>query len=298
MNLNFTPPRIIETEVYARLPEEYRQPCRTEWADANKRGAPIDSFLEGPCLDAAGNLYLVDIPFGRIFRLAPGPQWHLVVQYDGWPNGMKVAPDGHLIVADYRRGLLRVDPASGRVEPLLARRNSESFKGLNDLFLARDGGIYFTDQGQTGLHDPTGRVFRLHRGGQLDCLLANVPSPNGIVLDAQERTLFVAATRANNVWRAPLLDDGSVSKVGAFCTLFGTSGPDGLAMDRDGNLLVAHASLGHVFVYSRHGELTHAIRSCAGSATTNLAIADDGRTVFVTESESGCVLRARLPHAG
>jgi hydroxymethylglutaryl-CoA lyase len=53
-------------------------------------------------------------------------------------------------------------------------------------------------------------------------------------------------TRANQVWRAPLLPDGSVSKMGAFRTFFGTSGPDGLAATADGGLVVAHASLGRV----------------------------------------------------
>ena len=73
------------------------------------------------------------------------------------------------------------------------------------------------------------RVYRLRATGQLDYLLANVPSPNGIVLDVAERVLFVAATRGNEGWRVPLQADGGVSKVGRFLTLSGTSGPDGLA---------------------------------------------------------------------
>src|SRR3546814_6709308 len=64
--------------------------------------------------------------------------------------------------------------------------------------------MYFTDQGLTGLHDPTGRVLRLRADGRLDCLVDTVPSPNGIVLDREEAHLFVAVTRANQVWRIPL----------------------------------------------------------------------------------------------
>ena len=55
---------------------------------------------------------------------------------------------------------------------MLARRNSERFKGPNDLVFARNGDLYFTDQGQTGPHDPMGRVYRLRPAGRLNCLLA------------------------------------------------------------------------------------------------------------------------------
>jgi len=122
--------------------------------------------------------------------------------------------------------------------PVLASRNSESFRGCNDLHLASNGDIYFTDQGQTGLHDPTGRVYRLTRDGRLDCLIDTGISPNGLVLDPNEAVLFVAMTRDNAVWRMPLMKDGSVSKVGRFCSMFGPSGPDGMTMDGQGRLLV------------------------------------------------------------
>ena len=84
-----------------------------------------------------------------------------MAEYDGEPNGLKIAKDGRIVITDYRHGLMMLDPRSGKVSPLLERRWSESFKGVNDLVFARNGDIYFTDQGQTGMHDPTGRVYRL-----------------------------------------------------------------------------------------------------------------------------------------
>ena len=74
------------------------------------------------------------------------------------------------------------------------------------------------------------------------------------MLDPAETVLFVAMTRDNAVWRMPFMKDGSVSKVGRFCSTFGPSGPDGLTMDQAGRLFVAHASLGHVFVFAPNGE--------------------------------------------
>jgi gluconolactonase len=290
MNWNSAPP-VIGTAIHTTMPQTLRRHEVTEWSRANKGGAVVDSFIEGPCFDPHGNLYIVDIPHGRIMRISPELEWSVVAEYDGEPNGLAWHPDGRVLIADYKNGILALDPASGAVTPVIARRNSERFKGPNDLVVASNGDLYFTDQGQTGLHDPTGRVYRLRPDGHLDCLISNGPSPNGLVLSPDEKVLFVAMTRDNSVWRLPLLADGSTSKVGRFAQFYGVSGPDGLTMDRDGNLFVAHASLGAVFVLNPHGEGLATIESCAGRTITNVTFGGAHRsTLFITDSSSGSVL--------
>lgn len=280
-----------EMAVWQRMPDEFRRPRVTPWSMAQAQGRAVDGFLEGPCFDAHGNLYVVDIPHGRIFRIAPTGRWSVVAEYDGEPNGLALHPAGrHLYVADYRNGILRVEIATGAVEPVLARRNGERFKGPNDLVFAGNGDLYFTDQGQTGLHDPTGRVYRLSPCGRLDVLVDNGPSPNGLVLAPDESALFVAMTRDNAVWRVPLFADGGTAKVGRFCGFFGVGGPDGLAMDTTGTLFVAHVSLGAVFVVTPEGETVRRYRSPLGKATTNIAFAPGGCQAFVTESATGTIL--------
>jgi gluconolactonase len=296
----FATPENIETEIFARLPDQFRTLRPTAWSEANRGGRPVACFLEGPAFDRAGNLYVVDIPFGRVFRIGPDGIFHLVAEYEGEPNGLKIHSDGRIFIADYRNGIMLLDPARGAVSPLIERRWSERLKGPNDLFFAANGDLYFTDQGQTGLHDPTGRVFRWHEGGRLEQLIGTVPSPNGLVMNAEETILYVAVTRANAVWRMPLMPDGTVSKVGVFVQLSGSlGGPDGMALDAEGNLAVAHAGLGAVWVFSRLGEPLYRVRSCTGIHTTNLAYGDaDGRDLYITESETGTILRARMPVAG
>jgi gluconolactonase len=294
-----TPPRLIETKIFSAMPGEFRRKVRTDWADANRPGAPTDCFIEGPSFDADGNLFIVDIPFGRIFKISPDKKWSLVIEYEGWPNGLKIDAKGRILVADYMHGIMELDARAGKMLPVLTARNSESFKGCNDLHIASNGDIYFTDQGQTGLHDPTGRVYRLRTSGQLDCLINTGISPNGLVLDASESVLFVAMTRDNAVWRAPLMKDGSVSKVGRFCSTFGPSGPDGMTMDKAGRLFVAHASLGHVFVFAPNGEMIARIKSCAGHSCTNVAIGGEKRDrLYITESVTGTVLVADISLLG
>jgi gluconolactonase len=138
----------------------------------------------------------------------------------------------------------------------------------------------------------------LREGRFLDCLLSNVPSPNGIALDASGRVLFVAVTRANAVWRGPLLPDGTTTKVGAFRTFFGASGPDGMAVDIENRLVVAHASLGGAFVLNARGEITHFVKSPAGATVTNVAFRPGTSKLVMTESESGSLLEADLPSPG
>jgi gluconolactonase len=289
------PPKTVQTRVFSAMPDGLRRAGRrSAWGDANKPGQSVDSFIEGPCFDESGELLVVDIPYGRIFGISPSGDWRLVAEYDGEPNGLARHPDGRILIADYRKGLLALDVGTGRIDTVLARRNAESFKGLNDVVVGRSGAIYFTDQGQTGLHDPTGRVYRLNPDGRLDCLLSNGPSPNGLALNHEETVLFVAMTRDNAVWRVPLLNDGSTAKVGRFCSLFGTSGPDGLALDGAGHLLVAHASLGHIFAFAPNGECVALFKSCAGPTCTNVTISPAGDAIFVTESASGAVMKANL----
>lgn len=296
----FAPPEDIHAEEFLRLPDKYRRAGVPEWSKINKGNAPTDCFLEGPAFDAAGNLVFVDIPYGRIFRADPAGNVDLVAEYDGEPNGLKVMADGSYLVADYKHGVMAIDPATGVATPHCTRHRLEAFKGCNDLCVAADGTVWFTDQGQTGWQDPTGRVFRLKPDGALELFLSGIPSPNGLVLSLDEKILYVAVTRANAVWRAPIMPDGAASKVGTIIQLSGgLGGPDGLAMTADGGLVVAHAGLGSVWVFDPIGQPLYRVRCSAGLFTTNIAFGGgDNRDMFVTESSSGTIMKARLPVAG
>ena len=297
----YPPPRDVATEIWSSMPDELRITNRASaWAEANKPGQPVDSFLKGPSFDRDGNLWVVDIPWGRIFKISPSKEWTLVTEYEGWPNGLKIHRDGRVFIADYRRGILVLNPDRREVEPLLSHRYSESFHGCNDLFFASNGDLYFTDQGQSGLHQPDGRVYRLSTDGRLECLIANAPSPNGLVMNESETILYVAMTRGNAIWRLPLMLDGGVSKVGLFIQLSGgLGGPGGLALDAEGGVVIAHAGNATVWVFSRMGEPLYRARCTEGDAITNIAYGGEGnRDLFICDSTCGHILRARLDVPG
>ena len=297
----FRPLEKIKAEVYTSMPAKFRKKSRTAWSDPNRQGAEVECFLEGPSFDRQGNLWIVDIPFGRIFRISPKQEWELIIQYDGWPNGLKFHKDGRAFICDYKKGLLALDPKTGKLDTVLETAYSEGFKGLNDLHFASNGDLYFTDQGQTGIADPTGRVYRLGANGALDRLCDNVPSPNGITLSTTEKHCYVGVTRSNSVWRLPIMADGSVSKTGVAVQLSGgAAGPDGIEMDAENGLLVCHLGVGiwrfdanmlptHL-VYA-DGPHHHHLDNCAFGGP-------DLKSLYITEALSGDILMAKMPVAG
>jgi gluconolactonase len=156
----FATPRIIESRVFARVPDA--------------------KLLEGPSFDRAGNLYVVDIPNGRIFRISP----------DGRPKrspSTTASPTGSRSTGTAASS----SPTTSRVSSGSTRQRGA--KGLNDLLFSRNGDLYFTDQGESDLRDLSGRLYCLRADGRLDCLLDNVSSPNGLVLTPDESILYLAA---------------------------------------------------------------------------------------------------------
>jgi len=297
----FAPPPVIDTRVFARLPDELRLSDRsTEWSRLRETGN-LHSFLEGPSFDRAGNLYCVDICHGRIFRISTKGQWDVFAQYEGHPNGLKIHKDGRIFVADAKLGILSFDPVTGKRTTVVADAGGKPFAGVNDLVFADNGDLYFTDPGASGLESPFGRVFRMRCSGELDLLLDGLPVPNGLVLSAEQDVLYLAVTRSQQILRMLLLPlYPRVSKAGVFVQLSGgLAGPDGMAMDVQGNLVVAHAGFGTVWMFSCLGEPLARIRSCAGIRTTNLAFGGpDRKRLYVTEAEHGVILEAELAVPG
>jgi gluconolactonase len=296
----FAAPPVLESKVFAKIPDKLSKAGgRSSWLDVQFAGAPLGSFLEGPSFDREGNLWVTDIPWGRLFKITPQGEVSVGAEYDGEPNGLKFHKDGRGFITDYKNGIMVFDPRSGQVEPYLDRRLLERFKGVNDLTFASNGDLYFTDQGQTGMQDPTGRLYRLRADGRLDRLLDSVPSPNGLVLGLDEGIVYLCVTRDNAIWRVPLMKDGTASKVGAFIRMSGGTGPDGMAIDEAGNLAVCHVGLGVVWLFSPLGEPLYRIKSAAGLLTTNCAYGGkDNKTLFITESRTGTVLCVDLPVPG
>lgn len=296
----YDPPQAVKTEIFAVMPDKYAQSGPYPGKIGSHYARPqvgVDFYLEGPAFDRHGNLYFTDVPHGRIFRMTPSGAIDLAAEYDGEPNGLKVHRDGRIFIADYHHGIMTLDPASGKVTPFLDFRPAENFKGLNDLFFAGNGDLYFTDQGKTGLHDPTGRVYRYTAAGSLQCLIETLPGPNGLVLSPDETILYVGC-RANTIWWQPLYDPRPTARVGTFAMMPGFGTPDGMAVDEAGNVLCAQMNMGVIWVFNPIGLPIYRIETCSSDKLSNMAYGGpDRKTLFILDGK-GKILTAKMPFSG
>ncbi|MBV8169110.1 MAG: SMP-30/gluconolactonase/LRE family protein, partial [Alphaproteobacteria bacterium] len=77
----FATPPVIQAEVFARVPDQ----LRVKTNPRRQSRVPRDCFLEGPSFDRAGNLYVVNIPYGQVFRISPQGDFVVIAEYDGEP---------------------------------------------------------------------------------------------------------------------------------------------------------------------------------------------------------------------
>ncbi len=291
----FAPPELIPTTLVTRLPESLHVSGRD-----HSRYGKRKHYLEGPAVARDGTLFFCDVPGGRILRMGAGGEISVFLEYDGEPNGMKIHCDGRMFIADNRNGIVWIDPDTKNITRFVDRVHNERMRGPNDLVFADNGDLYFTDQGNSDLMKPHGRIVRAKPDGSAEILLTDIPSPNGIALNLDQTFLYVAVTRSNCVWRSAISSDGRIDRTGVFIQLSGGGGPDGMAVDQNDNLIVAHSGFGCAWVFDAKGEPLYRLQACTGGlGVSNLSFGGpDHKTLYLTESSTGSILSARMPVAG
>jgi gluconolactonase len=280
-----------------RLPEDYRHMGEpSAWAKMTRSDQPMHSFLEAAFFDAAGNLWLSDVPYGRVFKVSPEGDWSLAHQIDGEPHAMRIAPDGRHIAVDYRHGLIELTGQSD-FNVLSTGLESQPYLGLSDMNYAPDGALWFTDSGRTSLSDPKGRVYCLSPDGVLRLVLDCVPYSNGICFSPDGAWVYVAATRANQVWRfSSNLPTTGQPMVGVFLQLSGGLGPDGLATNEKGWLTVAQAQAGRAYVFDALGDPIAEVCLPEGLWTTSVTFhPDDQSKLYIVDAQTGTIFVANIP---
>ena len=238
-----------------------------------------------------GALYLSDFVHNgrfpsRIRRFTPPDGWETAVE-DSGSNGLALDHEGHLIAATHdRKQVARVDLGDGARTALVSTFEGAPFNSPNDLAVAADGTLYFTDPDYQRKAAPGGqprtRVYR-HQSGTTTVVDDSLRNPNGIALSPDGTTLYVAGgTEDGDVLRAYALRNGVPGKGRDLARI---SGGDGLAVDCLGNLYVTEHGEQRVRVFSPTGEVLATIRVDAN--ITNAAFGGaDRRTLFLTGAAS------------
>ncbi|WP_448090683.1 SMP-30/gluconolactonase/LRE family protein [Pseudomonas azerbaijanoccidentalis] len=283
---------VAQSKVLTRLPESLHYTGEpTLWTQVTRPGMRLHSFLEGLIIGSDGRMYLTDVPHGRIFSISPdGTQWTEIIKYDGEPHGLAFHSDHEIVITDYRRGLLLLNLNSGTLTSLCSVFNTENFRGLSDLVTDQDGAIWFTDSGRSSLSDPTGRLFRYSPEGELRCVLDNIPYPNGVAISADGSSVLLAVTRCNAVWKlARKLPPFGQPMVGTYLQLSGGLGPDGVAVSVSGQLAVAHAQAGAVWLFDAVGQVQARVQTPGGMWTTSVRFSADGKTLYIVDAQTGSI---------
>lgn len=168
---------------------------------------------EDVALDADGHIY-AGFEDGRIIQLKPdGTQPHTFADTGGRPLGLAFDPTGNLIVADAIKGLLSIDK-SGTVKVLVTEAGGAKFGCLNDLDVAADGTIYFTEASNKFPmskftndileHQPNGRFLSYDpKTQQTQTILNGIYFANGVAVSPDQSFVLVAETglyRVVRIW--------------------------------------------------------------------------------------------------
>jgi gluconolactonase len=231
----------------------------------------VPNYCEGVVFDHAGNGY---ISHGEVItKFTPGGK-HAVWAKTGAPNGHKVLADGsHLVCDGSQHAVLRLD-ADGKV---IGKASSEcdgvKLRAPNDLCLDPKGGFYFTDPGDSDDKKMIGTIHFVDAAGKTHLVAKQLAFPNGIVLRADGKTLLVAESKRNRILAYAVTAPGKVGPLVVFADLPKKAGeqidnqPDGMCLDADGNLYVAHYGMKQVQVLDKDGNVIR--RYPGGNLTTS-----------------------------
>jgi gluconolactonase len=256
-----------------------------------------DKFLEGPNFDKDGNLWMVGLRSGEVLKVTPAGQCSVAGKTGGFPGGARFDKAGKLLITD-RVGLLSYDTATNTPSPIKNRFGNQNMRGLNDLVVDKDGGIYFTEPYGSSAVRPNGRVFYQpgDRTKDVTVIGDTFAFPNGVMLSPDEKTLYVGEYAINRITAIPMVNSGQVNDAGVpwvFAYMSGGVGPDGMVVDVEGNLYVAHYKAGQVVVYNPNGFPISYIRmpSDAGQWVTNVVL-HNGH-LYITEASKNEVWRVK-----
>jgi len=253
-------------------------------------------FTEGPAADKDGNVFFSDIPNQRIHKLDVATGKISVWCADsGRANGLMFDAEGRLLACEGgRRRLVRYE--DGKPKMLAERWKDKRLNSPNDLAIDAQGGVYFTDPRygkQDGREIDIEAVYYVLADGKVEQVVVDIKKPNGILLSKDKKTLYVAASRAKEIWSFAVKSPGKLAKGAKFASMDteARGGPDGMTLDETGNVYAA--GQGAIWVWDAKGKRIDKIDF--PEAPANCAFGGkDGKTLYVTARTSLYRLRMRV----
>jgi len=239
-------------------------------------------FTEGPAADGDGNLYFVDVPASKIFKLdVASGKVSTFVEDSGKASGLAFGGDGQLYAAQNgTRAIVKYD-AEGK-----ATKVADDID-VNDLAVTRHNEIYITDP-------KNHRVWYISASGEKKIVDEGIERPNGVTLWPDQKTLVVADSASDHLYAFRVNADGTLAARQPYYTLQLTSAAviagkkasaaDGLKVDSSGRVYCA--SEAGLQVFDTQGRLSGVIAKPQAKFLSNVAFGGpQGNTLFVTSSD-------------
>ncbi len=252
------------------------------------------AFTEGPAVSPDGQVFFTDQPNDRIYVWDETKGIELWSEDTGRSNGMYFNADGQLVsCADLQNQLVYFDSDKKR-HVLFENYEDKHLNGPNDLWIAPNGDIYFTDpyyhrnywqEGHAQVQD-IGGVYHLSRDGIVTRVIDDYKQPNGIIGTPDGKTLYVADINDRKIWRYEIQPDGMLTGK----TFFAPNGSDGMTIDNRGNI---YLTMGKVWVYSPDGKLIQEIE--VPESPSNVCFGGKERDIlFITARSSVYTLKMNV----
>lgn len=280
-------------------------------------------FPEAPLVMTDGTLWLTEVIGGTLVRIDPDGALSRV-PVGGGPNGLALAPDGRIIIAnnggfafveidgvrvptvaaaDYDGGCIQAyDPATGSLETLYTHCDGHRLSAPNDLVFDTQGGFYFTDTGKAfdRYREHGGIYYAQPDGSGIRKVVYPLVTPNGIGLSPDGRTLYVAETETARAWAFDIAASGEIAPSAGLNggrLLAGLGGAeaehlmiDSLAVMSSGRICLA-TLLGHrITILEPDGRIAGTV-PVPDLFPTNIGFSGDEATAYVTLAATGRVAK-------
>jgi len=217
------------------------------------------AFTEGPLWHPDGYLLFSDMPGDHLRRWEAGAGISTFRKPCDMSNGLAWDRQGRLLACEHATSRVTRTEPDGRIVTLASHYEGKELNSPNDLVVRSDGGIYFTDP-TYGRAEYYGRprpveldfrgVYRAEpEGGRVALLAGDFGQPNGLCFSADERRLFVNDTDRQHIRVFDVRPDGTLAggAVWAETRGQGPGAPDGMKLDRAGNIWCCGPGGIHVF---------------------------------------------------
>lgn len=252
------------------------------------------AFTEGPAVAKDGSVFFTDQPNDKIHIWDEKKGFSLYLEGCGRSNGLYFNAKQQLVAcADEKNQLVYFNNEKERIV-IQENFDGKHLNAPNDLWIAPNGGIYFTDpyyhrswwsNDHTEIQDTRG-VYYVSTDGDITRVVNDFKKPNGIIGTPDGKTLYVADIQDQKIWKYDVNSDGSLTNK----TFFAPHGSDGMTIDNKGNIYLTY---GKIWVYNKNGVLIKEIETPEKPA--NVCFGGKKRNIlFITARKSIYTLKMKV----